>query len=655
MDDKEHNNDDDERPGGESNEETPWQTGIRRRRGNNSTNNPNSAVQQQSSNDPQTHRRQNDMNNNENGGGNAAFGLGAGAAAAIGVGGPCGGVGGGVAVGHQPSAAFGTMGNNGGGFGAPSTPLKPNNSSNGKQLVPATPSSVTTAETAGSTLYTTQSPLRVHRRQNSSRRGQSRSPSLRRQYQILQSQTLLLLGGSALGLLFFLFFALPLAAFVSFALTIASIGALVPVASSAVRARYELEMEHPLGLLRYLPESLRVLLTETSIHQWMVEGTFVMEYRHLLLYLIPGIEEDQLMEFINRLPPRHRDVLLQPGLGRLIPPSAMRHFIRMDNNDATSGDNTQLPQILENDETDNVSIPSGLTHDHDDHISVINEGENDDQVTFFEAITSLRQTLRSAESFSPNQTPLSRVATPRAENVHTTPDTPPTTQNATEINVQEDDDNSSFDISIDLDMTDIIREPMTPVATPSPENIVVGITRPTPNVSNDEQGEQAQPSEQEEFEIEGRVISDAINAAVANYSSQASAVVVESASEAVDGVSTWVIRTGTLTGFLAGGGGVLAAMFSSPPTSLSIALGSMVDRITSREVTSRENESNGTNALDSQNQTFSNQLVNGLLTTSFVGFTSAGFSYLIRNSVRRAITARRQERLESSSGNEDEK
>lgn len=626
----------------ESNDEnaTLWQTGIRRRRQNSTS---EERRQPQSTATPPS-RDRNGINNNNMSGGNVnmsnpGFGIGGGGGgAAIGVGGPCGGNG--VAISNQ-SAAFGI-----GGGGAPSTPYKAPPST-GKQLVPVTSSSVATAETAGSTLCT-QTPLTVRRRQ-SGRRGQS-TPSLRRQYQLLQSQTILLLGGSALGLLLFLFFALPMAAFISFVLMIASIGALVPVASSAVRARYELEMEHPLGLLRYLPESLRVLLTETSLHQWMVEGTFVLEYRHLLLYLIPGIEEDQLMEFINRLPPRHRDVLLQPGLGRLIPPSAMRHFIRMDN-DATSGDTTQLPQILENDETANASVASGLTHDHDDHITIIDEVERDDHgVSFFEAIASLRETLTSAQQLSsPNRTviPSPRASPPYTETAHVTPAAAATTANQSNAQAHEqDDDNSSFDISLDLDMTDIVREPSTPTAAPSPEDVVVEVSRPSSVQSNNEQEEQNQTDDNEEFEIEGRIISDAINAAVSNYSSQASAAVVESASEVVESASTWVIRTGTWTGFVAGGGGILAALVSSSPTTLSITMGSLVNSNTSREVSAGDVASSSTSA-DLRDRTLTNQMVNGLLATSVFGFASAGVSYLIRNRVRAAIAEKRQKRLQS--------
>ncbi|KAK1743620.1 hypothetical protein QTG54_005217 [Skeletonema marinoi] len=79
----------------------------------------------------------------------------------------------------------------------------------------------------------------------------------------------------------------------------------------------------------------------------------------------------------------------------------------------------------------------------------------------------------------------------------------------------------------------------------------------------------------------------------------------------------------------------------------------MVNSNASREGSSGETAGSST-AVDSQNQTLSNQLVNGLLATSIFGFASAGVSYLIRNRVREAIATKRQKRLESSNEKKDE-
>mmetsp|Transcript_21095 Transcript_21095/g.38154 ORF Transcript_21095/g.38154 Transcript_21095/m.38154 type:complete len:228 (+) Transcript_21095:159-842(+) len=103
------------------------------------------------------------------------------------------------------------------------------------------------------------------------RDGRQRPPTrkaknIQREYQILQSQTLLLLGTAITSFLLFLLFTLPFAALIGLTVMVSSIGACILVASAAVKTRYQLELEHPLGLIRYLPESLRAHLTEKSLH-----------------------------------------------------------------------------------------------------------------------------------------------------------------------------------------------------------------------------------------------------------------------------------------------------------------------------------------------------------------------------------------------------
>lgn len=112
---------------------------------------------------------------------------------------------------------------------------------------------------------------RKSNQKRTARDGQRRPPTrtaknMRREYQILQSQTLLLVGTASLSFLLFLLFTLPFAALIGLTVMITSLGACLLVASAAVKTRYHLELEHPLGLVRYLPESLRAHLTEKSLH-----------------------------------------------------------------------------------------------------------------------------------------------------------------------------------------------------------------------------------------------------------------------------------------------------------------------------------------------------------------------------------------------------
>jgi len=87
-----------------------------------------------------------------------------------------------------------------------------------------------------------------------------------REYELLKSQTLLLVGTASIGFLLFLLFTLPIQALIGLTILISSLGACVLVATSAIKTKYQLELEHPLGLVRHLPEKIRSHLTEVSLH-----------------------------------------------------------------------------------------------------------------------------------------------------------------------------------------------------------------------------------------------------------------------------------------------------------------------------------------------------------------------------------------------------
>ena len=88
-----------------------------------------------------------------------------------------------------------------------------------------------------------------------------------KEYRLLQSQALLLAGTALLGFALFLLFTLPLAALVGLTVMVTSMGACLLVASSAAKAWYEIQLEHPLGLIRHLPPTARAYLTEKSLNE----------------------------------------------------------------------------------------------------------------------------------------------------------------------------------------------------------------------------------------------------------------------------------------------------------------------------------------------------------------------------------------------------
>jgi hypothetical protein len=462
---------------------------------------------------------------------------------------------------------------------SPSTPYKtPTKES---MLVPITPSTETiSGETVDSTFFSPRS----HR---------GRKPlSLRRQYQLLENQTYILLGSTFLGLVLFLLFTLPLFALLSLVLMTTSLVALVPVATSAIRTRYQLEVEQPMGLLRYLPDSIRVLLTETTLHEYMSDSTFFMETRYLLLYFVPGIQPDQLMNYINQLPQRHRDALLQPGLGRLMP-SLMNRLVRLDN---PTGISNESMHLLQNGGRGDMSTSSLFTPDREENEnSDIRENSNI-EITLVEAIASLRQTVLG--QLADNELPV----------------------------IHEVNDNYHMDESSTREIG-------------RPREVVVEL----PQIVEHHIDENENQRLQAEYATEERILSDATSAAVANYSSQATTMVSQSAAGVVETVSSLMIRLGSYTGLIAGGGGtaMMASLHSSSFT---------------RGLFSRsETESRGENNPRGDSSVNRNMLMYGLLATSVLGFASAGVSYLIRNRVRTVIAQNRETRDNQSIGCSEKK
>ena len=662
-----------------------WEPGLRRRRGRNSTNseggNDNEAMREINFETPNGNNIRDGSHQSETSRqiqstpGPANCGIGA-------AGGPGRACGGGGMVGLT-SIAEGTSTN----FGGSTTPYKTPSKDDVGGLVAATPSSLTTAATAESTLMT-QSPLSIRRRSSnssSSQRGVAASIDLRRQYRLLRTQVILLLGSTVVGLVLFLFYALPLAAFVSLALMVSSIGALIPVATTAVRARYELELDQPLGLTRYLPDSLRVYLTETSLHEFMTDPGFYMENRYLLLYFMPGLQPDQLMDFINQLPPRHREALLQPGLGRLMP-SVTRYLMRIDNNQTEPAADRDRLQ-LEN--GDDASTASGLTVDRGEHQREVGENDGADvRVNLLDAVTELPRTLAGFALDDGGDAPAAPVGAPTPEGppvaeppaaAHVVANNPP----ANDEN-RDDDDNSSFDFSIDLSvrgLTNMLGDdehadetPIAPAAAaevpanPEMRNVIVELPPPQPSdlgpSQPNDQNEETEEEIQQEYDLEGRILTDAATAMVTNYASEAgraaSAAAREVTSDAVATTSSWLVRAGTLTGFLAGGGGIVAAAVanhqgSTPP--LLITLGVMSGQVTSGSSSSGSGSSNSANDTGIERQWHghsSSQWIYGLFATSASGFVGAGIAYFVRNRVRATIAANREERLKDAQRDTDD-
>jgi hypothetical protein len=93
------------------------------------------------------------------------------------------------------------------------------------------------------------------------------------------------------------------------------------------RARLEALQIRRRGVADYLPESMVEQLMNTSFHDFMTDGAFWEENQYLFLYLIPGVTNEQLDAYVNRLVPRHRNVLRRQGLGHIFGEGFMRFLV----------------------------------------------------------------------------------------------------------------------------------------------------------------------------------------------------------------------------------------------------------------------------------------------------------------------------------------
>ena len=392
-------------------------------------------------------------------------------------------------------------------------------------------------------------------------------------------------------------------------------------------------MQHPLGLTRYLPDSLRIYLTETSLHEFMSEGTFFLDYRYLLLYFMP-LTDEQLSHYISQLPPRHRDSLLQPGLGRMVP-SVMENFMRLDidsNGDAAQADTSDghVPLMLEN--GGDTSVSSGLTN--------VDETEGA-SVSLVDVIVGLGSTLAAAASNNPNaHLPVIAEEHAPAPSGDATPAENPDNIANVDNRAEQDDSGSSFDFSVDIDAQGL---PDVEVETPAVSGVAETAQR---NNRNESDQAQADRTAQDEYDLEGRILTEAATTVASNIGSQASSAAADGAMEAVQVASGWVVNAGTITGLLAGGGSIVAAVLSSQPVVLG-ALGGTSTNVGGSTSSTRAQANTTGGAGDSSGPSpsrASSQWMHGLIATSAFGFASAGFAYFVRSRVRATIAAKREKR-----------
>ena len=178
----------------------------------------------------------------------------------------------------------------------------------------------------------------LRRRRRQERRRQTPEAIMR------QMQTLASTLGISFGLFLLFFLNLPALLFLISTVALAALTA--TIAYQYLLLQYNAVLETG-GFVNLLPESvqssIRDALQGTTLHEWMTDPAFFMEYRYLLLYFIPGLDSAQLDALIDRLPERHRNVLRQPGYMSSMTPVSLRRALVNDDGSNNGSGNTLVP------------------------------------------------------------------------------------------------------------------------------------------------------------------------------------------------------------------------------------------------------------------------------------------------------------------------
>jgi hypothetical protein len=505
------------------------------------------------------------------------------------------------------------------------------------------------------------------RNRNNQRRLQQLRPSSR----LFNRQLNILMSSTGISLILFLLAFLNIFAFTALMSFVTSLLMLLYTSYTYIM---HLVQSGELNIFTLLPESIQNRLLNTSIHEMMTDDSGYIENRYLLLYLIPGLTPDQILSMVNRLPERHRNMVLGPGgMARMLLPSSISNSLVPSTADHTQPLDNQLalPVIEEGNEdppeeveveisnrdalrgifdtvrslVTSTSADDGHEHEHDSveeeelyvtaipatngnhddfqdmswenvesheeevHISdhVHNQYSDDEsgdsdlgldidsnaltgnmQMSRLSRIARLlglhHSTTSAAEAEAASTSSTSRA---RARATNTTPSTPPSTVTARSI-IDGNQPRRAIPSSPSQQQTPT---PIPPI--PNPQAI------------------------EEEREIEGEIINDAIAAVMNNYYEIGLQGALQTASNVVEATAPVMIRAGTRLSSVSGLGllGMLSSsMLSAQPVSV------MGRSISSRNLTEGRS---------------GRYAVRGLLSTFIFGVMTVGSAYLTRAFIRR--------------------
>ena len=145
-------------------------------------------------------------------------------------------------------------------------------------------------------------PTKSNRRHQNIRRN-LRENSTGGEYKQLQQKLFIFSTAFLLGFVLFLLSILSPLSLVGLTISITSLGACFVVSCAAIKTRYHIELEHPLGLVRHLPPNVRTHLTEKSLHECLSP---VGSYESLATLSQQHSSKDSLSSCSTKNSSRHR-------------------------------------------------------------------------------------------------------------------------------------------------------------------------------------------------------------------------------------------------------------------------------------------------------------------------------------------------------------
>lgn len=514
------------------------------------------------------------------------------------------------------------------------------------------------------------------------RRSTNRTSKRRPSRQLYSRQIQVLTSVSGISLLLFLFFFLNMFAF---AALISTLSSLTMLSYTSYTYLMYLITSDDVNFFELLPESVQQYLSETTVHSALTDSSSFLENRFFLLYFIPGLSEEQVMGMVNRLPARHRDLLLGPGgMARMLLPENAWRMIDPNgpqrNATTLNVQNINSVDSLEEEGVGTLGLPIIRESADEDNFDV--EESEQEEVTIQDAVQGLAHTAASllfgrgnedqeeehTITYNSSEDDLyeERVAD-EVSNIAVDPsnlndlnwiDDQRRNTNANHSIGSEDDDS---DIGIDITpdaftghmsegrLTRLARVLRLPISSPIEESsamVTISSTPPTTvttrrpvTLSRPTQGTDSTTPNNEELvveqNLEEQILSEAVSTMISNYSSAAAQSLTGLAHFAVEAAAPTIIRTGLTISSLSGAG--------------------LLGYISSRSGTTSPGDIIFGGRQRSAPQGGERYVITGLFSTFFVGIASVGTAYFMRNRARAYLTSERIKAAEEKSEEEREK